>query len=253
MERMIIVKIGGSAITDKEKEKEFKAREMAKIAKALKGQKILIIHGGGSFGHALAKKYRIAEGEQKDVKDQALGFCRTQEAMQEMNALVIAGLLKEEIPAFPVQASGFVVMAGGRAAKADFSAVKELIDIGVVPVLYGVPAADTKQKYSILSGDELVYLLAKELRPERVILVSDVNGIYDSNPKTNKKARLIEEITKESICIKFEKNTKDVTGGMERKLNELLRLADESIESVVVDADGLGAALRGEKRGTRIK
>ncbi len=167
---MIIVKIGGSAITDKEKEKAFDAKRMEKIARALKGQKALIIHGGGSFGHSIAKKYRIAEGEQKEVKDQILGFCRTQEAMEELNALVVAGLLKEGIPAFPVQASGFVVMDGGRAAKADFSAVKTLLEFGAVPVLYGVPAVDLKQRYSILSGDELVYLLAKELRPEKVIL-----------------------------------------------------------------------------------
>lgn len=251
---MIIVKIGGSAITDKEKEKTFKAREMAKIAKALKGQRNLIVHGGGSFGHSLAKKYRIAEGERTDIKDQALGFCRTQEAMQELNALVVAGLLKEGIPAFPVEASGFVVMEGGRAAKADFGAVKKLLELGIVPVLYGVPAVDSKQKYSILSGDELVFLLAKELRPEKVILISDVNGIYDSNPKTNKKARPIEEITKDGLKgIRFEKNPKDVTGGMERKAGELLRLAEEGIESVVIDANSLGAALKGEKRGTRIR
>ncbi len=81
-----------------------------------------------------------------------------------------------------------------------------------------------------------------------------MNGIYDSNPKTNKKAKLIEDITKERIRgINFEKNAKDVTGGMERKLGELLRLAEEGIGSVVVDVNGLPGALKGEKRGTRIR
>ncbi len=248
---MIIVKIGGSAITDKGEEKSFKEKKARKIAKALKGQEMLIVHGGGSFGHALAERYKIQEGRKEEVKEQLTGFCRTQEAMQELNSMVIEVLLKEGIPAFPVQASGFALMKAGKLQKADLSAVKKLIEIGAVPVLYGVPAADLEQGYSILSGDELVYALAKELKPEKVILVTDVKGVYDKNPRADRKAKLLEEVTKESR-IEFGKNSIDVTGGMERKLKELLKLAEEGIGSIIVDEKGLEKVLKGEKAGTRI-
>ena len=249
---MILVKIGGSAITDKEKEKKFDAKKTEKIAKLLKGQEMVIVHGGGSFGHAIAKKYQIHEGVKGEK--QLLGLCRTQEAMQDLNSLVIKALLKEGIPAFPVQASGFVLMKKGKVLKADLTAVKKLAELGTVPVLYGVPAADTEQGYSILSGDELVYILAKELRPEKVILVTDVKGVYEKNPKTDMKARLLKEVTKKSLNkIEFQTNAKDVTGGMERKLRELLELAEQGIGSVITDAEDLEKVIKGEKAGTKVR
>lgn len=71
MEKLILIKLGGSVITDKSK--PFTARpgaikrlvgEIKQAGKIYKG-KILIGHGSGSFGHTVAAKYKTQEGIDK--------------------------------------------------------------------------------------------------------------------------------------------------------------------------------------------
>ncbi len=50
---------------------------------------------------------------------------------------------------------------------------------------------DSEQGFAILSGDQLIVRLAIELDAERVIFGSDVDGIFTSNPKLDKNAKLI--------------------------------------------------------------
>ena len=69
---MFIIKIGGSVITDKKKESFFKQEISDNIAKEIKktDKKYIIIHGAGSFGHILAKKYHLHTGRVNDVQIQ---------------------------------------------------------------------------------------------------------------------------------------------------------------------------------------
>ena len=66
---LIIIKIGGSVITDKNKEFTTRPDNIRKIAREIKqaidsnpNLKIILGHGAGSFGHVLAKKYQTNEG-----------------------------------------------------------------------------------------------------------------------------------------------------------------------------------------------
>ena len=56
---MFIIKLGGSVITDKTKECTFKQKTMDSLSEQIKksNKDTIIIHGAGSFGHILAKKY----------------------------------------------------------------------------------------------------------------------------------------------------------------------------------------------------
>ena len=40
-----------------------------------------------------------------------------------------------------------------------------------------------KIKMAVLSGDQIVKYLAENLKPEKVVLGSDVDGIYNKDPK----------------------------------------------------------------------
>ena len=53
---------------------------------------------------------------------------------------------------------------------------------GKVPVLHGDVVRDSEQGCAILSGDTLVECLTEEFKPKRVVFISDVEGIFTSNP-----------------------------------------------------------------------
>ena len=74
---MFILKLGGSVITDKNKECSFKKQVMNNLAKNIKNanKQIILIHGAGSFGHIQAKKFRLNEGYKKH--EQLHGFSVT--------------------------------------------------------------------------------------------------------------------------------------------------------------------------------
>ena len=104
----------------------------------------------------------------------------------------------------------------------------------------------------------MVKYLAENLRPERVIMASDVDGIYNKDPKINPDAELLEVVTS-SEQMESIKNTQtvDVTGEMGGKLTELLELANLGVESEIINANKFNIiknALNGEKvTGTLIK
>ena len=61
MSEIVILKIGGSVLTDKNKISAPKPEEIARMAREIsdgKNTKLVLIHGAGSFGHHQAKEYR---------------------------------------------------------------------------------------------------------------------------------------------------------------------------------------------------
>ncbi len=258
--RVIIIKLGGSAITNKEAEFSVNHARLSSIVSQIKKAQLkdfMVVHGGGSFGHVLADRYKIQHGRDPDMRDQVFGMGLTQMAMEDLNSEVIDAFLEQDIPAFPVQPSAFAVLSGGRISSFPTEALKGILKLGLVPVLYGVPAYDRKKGFGILSGDAIVPYLAGRFRASRVILVSDVDGVYECDPKKNAGAKPIKALDAKAFK-RISTDSKcgwDVTGGMGRKLRELLKLAKKGVHSQIVSADGdsLYQALKGKKVGTIIK
>ena len=100
---MYLIKFGGSVITEKSNEKAvFKESLMSDIAKSLSaaGKQYLIVHGAGSFGHVLAKKFKLNHGFHEDI--QRMGFSLTQTKVQELNMYVLRSLQKNGLPAVSI-------------------------------------------------------------------------------------------------------------------------------------------------------
>ena len=132
--------------------------------------------------------------------------------------------------------------------------------MGFVPVLYGDVVLDMedKIKMAVLSGDQIIKYLAENLEPEKVVLGSDVDGIYNKDPKKYSDAYLLKVVTSHNDLESADSTqTVDVTGGMGGKLNELLELAKIGIESEIINAshdNNIKRALMGEKGiGTLIR
>ncbi|MFH1821471.1 MAG: isopentenyl phosphate kinase [Methanobacteriota archaeon] len=235
----LIVKLGGSVITDKRRHSVVKKAVLKRLAcelTAVKGP-LVVVHGGGSFGHPLASKYKIAEGYRS--KSQLMGVSLTHRAMELLNYYVVEALQKAGIPAMAVKPSSCTVLNKGRIESMDIDPIKRMVALGLVPVLYGDVVLDVKSGVKILSGDQIVSYLARKLGASKVIMGADVDGVYVSLPKGNKKAELVRKITPADIKLVRSlgaAGTKDVTGGMRSKVLELLELAKLGIEAKIVNA-----------------
>jgi isopentenyl phosphate kinase len=247
--KAIILKLGGSAITIKEK--PFTANQSVienlahEIAKA-KVPHLVLVHGGGSFGHPLAKQYAISEG----LKDpsQIIGFSKTHDAMTVLNRLLVETLIQCNIPAVGIAPSSFIVTKSGRMEKMDANIISKISEMGFVPVLYGDAVLDTRKGFTILSGDQLAASLAIILGADRIILGVDVDGLYTCDPKSDPSAKLIEktnlnELKKEHSWIDKAKVT-DVTGGMYGKIIELIPAIEHGTRALIVNGTKRGSIYR---------
>jgi len=253
--KLTVLKLGGSVIT--QKEKHFTANQSAirRLAKEISDARVtqlIIIHGGGSFGHPLAKKYSIKEGY-KGGDVQLLGFSETHQAMVNLNKLVVDALIHHNIPAIAVSPSSCFVTKSGRIATVVEEPLRKLLQTGFVPVLHGDAVLDFDRGFTILSGDQLVAYLAVQFKAERIVMGIDVNGVFTADPKEEKSARLIRhctlhELKKMQTRMKDTSNT-DVTGGMLGKLIELAPAIEQGIPALIVNAakpKNVYKAIRGE-------
>jgi len=258
---MIILKLGGSLITEKGGRFSARRNVLGRLAGEIKEsgiKDIVIVHGGGSFGHPIAAEYGLGEGLEN--KEQVKGVALTKIAMSTLDQMVLNTLTMAEVPAVAVPPSAFVLCKKGRISRLDPEVVKGFLEIGMVPVLFGDVVLDSARGVCILSGDQIVSHLAERLGAERVILCADVDGVFDRDPKKNEGATLIKEIGPSNyreVLSGLEVVEGDVTGGVKGKVSELLELGKKGIASQVINgltAGRLKSALSGrEVTGTIIR
>jgi isopentenyl phosphate kinase len=233
---LIIIKLGGSVITRKESSKPvFRKRVVKRLCREIYDAKkklkfnLILIHGAGSFGHPYAKKFSLNKGYLNS--ESAIGIALTKRAVLELNFLIVRELVNIGINAVFVEPSAIVETSKNKIKKFDTRFIKSLLSVGVVPILSGDVVFDDIKGIAILSGDQIASYLAKKLKAKKVIFVSDVNGVFDKDPKTHKGARIIRTINNDNYkdIIKQMKtnDSSDVTGEMKGKIlairNDLLR------------------------------
>ncbi len=248
--KLILVKIGGSCISDKSIPKSLHENVIDNICSQIKraGRDVLLVHGGGSFGHPLAKTYKINEGRLQSVENQATGFTMTHTAMIELNTIVVKKFIAHGMDAYPVQPSAIYINKNGFIHDGWVRSIDALIEEGFVPVLHGDTVVDVSRGWGILSGDAIMVHLANNLSHDvdKLVYLLDVDGLHDKDPKIYQDARLIQDVLIENgnITIKGFKDIDhgpvvsttaggviDVTGGIMRKLGELARIERQGIEA----------------------
>jgi len=260
--KLTILKLGGSVITIKDKPLTPNVDAIKRLAEEIfraDSKPLIIIHGGGSYGHPIAKKYGITEGFKND--SQLLGISETHGAMVTLNSLFVRSLLECSLPAFSLSPSSFIMTKNGRIQTFNDRILKAALKIGLIPVLYGDAVFDVERGFTILSGDQIASTLAIMLNAERIIMGIDVDGLYDSDPKRNPSAHLIADISLKDLAKLIrhigESKVPDVTGGMLGKILELKIAVKHGVEALIVNAlspDNIYKALKGEEVvGTRIR
>ncbi|MDH5437382.1 MAG: isopentenyl phosphate kinase [Candidatus Bathyarchaeota archaeon] len=249
-----VLKLGGSVITNKEKPLTPNLPAIERLTSEISRanvSRLVLVHGGGSFGHPIAKQYSIEEGYRD--QSQIMGFSKTRQAMTTLNKLVVDSLIQHNIPAVAVQPSSCTITKQGRINLMEERPLRKLLEMGFVPVLYGDAVLDSDTGFAILSGDQLISSLATRLEAERIIIGIDVDGLYTSDPKTDPKARLIQHITPQELRKMQHKigeaGVTDVTGGMLGKVLELMPAVEKGIQVIIVNAakpSNVYKALKGE-------
>jgi isopentenyl phosphate kinase len=236
-----ILKIGGSVITDKNGELAARTDVMNRLAEEIQKanvKNLIIVHGGGSFGHPTAKKYGIKEGLKEDT--QKVGFAETHHVMTVLNGLVMDSLVRHNIPALSVTPSSCIITENGRIRYFEDAVLKMLLKMGFVPVLYGDATLDGKMGFTVLSGDQIVSHLARKFDAGKIVIGVDTDGLYDADPKVAENAKLYAHLTLselEKIKGAAGKSTAaDVTGGMLGKIAELIPAIEQGIPVAIVNA-----------------
>ena len=243
---MIILKIGGSILTNKDSiESEVDAKSLKRIASEIKSsldnssKELIIVHGAGSFGHPPAKKYKIGEAfDKSEYPEKRIGFCEIQNAVKKLNMLICEAFIEEGLPVVAIPASSFMTASNKRIVEGNLDNFRKYLNKGFIPVIYGDVVLDDELEFCVISGDQLIQYLAKNLNPDMVVLGTDVDGVYNKNPKTHDDAIFFDRFSSLKDLDTLEGTTNvDVTGGMVGKIKELLYLADLGIESKIINAE----------------
>lgn len=233
---MILIKLGGSVITDKKKLCTFKRNITKRLAQEIKESKkqVVIIHGAGSFGHILAKENNLEYGF-KDKK-QLKAVAKVQRDVKKLNLKILNLLIDAGINAVSLPPSSIVQFKNKKLEKMDTKLFEKYLKLGFTPVTFGDVILDSELGFCIYSGDDLMVELAKALKPKKAIFVTDEDGIYSKNPKIDKNAVLLENIdVKNYSNISFEKNVDDVTGGMFGKIKTAIDISMFGIDTYIIN------------------
>ncbi len=250
MKNVILIKFGGSIITDKSvpyKARPVVIRKLAQELKKIKDVSIVLSHGVGSFAHTSAKEF----GGKKGYKSK-WGIAKVANDVMNINKIVMDILLEEGLPAISLRPMSMMMISEGKLKKEMFEIVEEVISQDLIPVIYGDVIWDKKWKSTIYSGETTLnkiglYLSQKGYKINKIIQVGETNGVYDDRGKT------IPEINKRNwkSIEKYVFNSKrtDVTGAMKHKIENALSIAGKGIQTWITNGilpNELGYALQGK-------
>jgi isopentenyl phosphate kinase len=263
MREAILVKLGGSLLTDKARAETPRlpvirrlGQEIARAAAAFSnsaglGVHLIVGHGSGSFGHVAAARYRLAGGITSP--DQRPGISLTQERAAALHWQVVSELLAAGALPFSIAPSSTLVTAAGEPATFGDEPLLLALEGGLLPVLYGDVVLDREQGVAICSTERLFTLLARRL-PERGIAIrralwlGETAGVWDAEGETIPRLTRADFAKMAGSAIGAAAGT-DVTGGMHHRVETALALADLGITSQILDGREPGIlerALAGE-------
>jgi acetylglutamate kinase len=246
-EATVVVKYGGHAMGA-----EHLAREFARDIVLLEQTAInpVVVHGGGPQIEAMLKKM--------GVKSQFAGGLRiTDEQTLEVVEMVLAGAINKQMVGYINEAGGKAIGLCGkdgnmvvarkltRAVVDPDSAIEKIVDLGyvgepekvdttvldqvlgrkLIPVLAPVAAGVEGGTYNV-NADTFAGAIAGALKAKRLLLLTDVAGVFDKSKK------LIKELTADEARRLIADGT--ISGGMIPKVETCIDALERGVEAVVI-------------------
>ena len=229
----IVIKCGGSVLIDQNLFDIF-IKDISTLNKL--GFTPIIVHGGGKrisnklneigLESKFIKGLRVTDKETiKVVEEVLIDFnkeiinaldqqnCESQSINSKENNILTVVQENEEL--------GFV----GSPTNVDQSIIDKIISDKKVPIIAPLGLDKNDQTYNV-NADTAAGYIAKKINARRLIILSDVEGVLDSNKN------LIPEISSESIKDLIDNET--ITGGMIPEINNCLDVASNGVKGVVI-------------------
>jgi len=183
LDEILILKLGGSLLTDKSKPFSLREKVLNDTIQQIvdSKKKLILIHGGGSFGHPVAKDYNISNGINPNIQNQIFGLAKTHDVMNQLNSKIIKTLLEKNFPAITIQPSSIFMTSAKKISTRAFDVIETALDLGILPVLYGDIILDSNSSFSIISGDQIILEICKILKNfkiKKVIFTIEKEGIF---------------------------------------------------------------------------
>jgi isopentenyl phosphate kinase len=228
MTSLVFLKLGGSLLTDKSQSATARpdiirrcACEVREALRARPELRLLLAHGSGSFGHVAAVQSRFGSGG-------VTGYAETGAAAARLNRIVTDIFLAEGVPVVSLQPSASAVCENGRLVELAVRPIELALPAGLVPIVYGDVAFDITCGESIASTELIFAYLAPRLRPARIVLAGQVDGVYTADPLRDPSAERIPQITPATFADVRARlggsHGVDVTGGMLTKVELMVSL-----------------------------
>lgn len=263
MRSLILIKLGGSLITNKNKADNINRNNLNEICREIKlaqssGFKLIIAHGQGSFAHRPAKKYNTFQGIVNKKSYQ--GVCEVAGKASQLNQLVLDTMLEKGIRVFSIKPSSIIISQNHQLNKIFTESIEQLLKNNLIPFLYGDQIIDKKTGCTIFSAEKVLNSIAlnlkeKKYKIKKIIHCTNTDGVFNAGGKVIKKINF-KNFSQYKKYIKGSSNM-DVTGGMLHKVEQSLNLAKYNISSLIINGatrNNLLKAIKGESiLGTKIE
>ncbi|PKO07028.1 MAG: hypothetical protein CVU41_03815 [Chloroflexi bacterium HGW-Chloroflexi-3] len=264
MNDLIMIKWGGSLITDKDKPCTPQLEIIQSLAKQIKklheikpGLKIILGHGSGSFGHAVASKYQTRNGVK--TEDDWIGFSQVWHAARSLNVIVIQALHDQGLPAVTFSPSSFISSSNGKGVEYFQFPLERALSSNILPVVHGDVIFDQLLGGTILSTEDIFLFLADYYQPQKILLAGIEDYIWADFPEKKYPIKSITTVNFEDIKSVIGKSSSvDVTGGMIEKVKIMIDLVKKYPSTKISIFSGLSSncliqEVLGEPTGTLIE
>lgn len=222
-DKIFVVKYGGSAQINDELKNDF-VKDIALLQ--LVGCKVVVVHGGGKKINSYLERLNI----KSEFKD---GLRVTDKEAMEVVEMVLSGNVNKEITALLNKNGARAIGVSGKDAgllqarvldggkygfvgeikRVNTHVLNGLLDNGLIPVVAPVATDEEANSYNI-NADLCASGVASALNAERVIFLTDTQGILDKDKK------LISKLNEAQIVALKKDGT--ITGGMIPKVDAAL-------------------------------
>lgn len=234
----IVVKVGTSTLTyDNGKVNLRRIEQLCKVLSDLQnmGNEIVLV-SSGAIGVGVGKiglKSRPTETKEKQAVA-AIGQCELMfmydKLFGEYNHTV-AQILLTKYAVETAQKRQNVI-----------NTIETLLQMGIIPIVNenDTVAIDELEGNNFGDNDMLSAIVARLISADKLIILTDIDGLYDSNPRTNPSAKRIprvEKITEEIMHMAGGSGSNRGTGGMTTKLTAASYANKANIECIVMNGE----------------
>jgi acetylglutamate kinase len=232
-EDFIVVKIGGSILSDKNLF-DILIKDIVVLKKL--GLSIFLIHGGGTKISTKLNKLNIKSNFVNGLRitdDKTINI--VEDVLVKFNKEIVKALKDQSCKAKRITSKEFCVITVkpendtlgfvGSPTHINTEVLIDMIKANEVPVIASLGLDKNNQTFNI-NADTAAGSLAKKLKARRLLILSDVDGVLDKNRK------LISEIN----STEAEKmiNEGIISGGMIPKINNCLDVAKNGVKAVCI-------------------